>query len=185
MSGQSVFIQHPNRKGPVLVDDLSKALAAISVSQCQLHLGLKFSVSTFDVAFGSGAVMDILVRVAATNDAYVDAFFVATGDATCEIFEGPTTSADGTPLAVIQRARPSANIADTLFFDGPTVSAPGISLGTLLIPGGSGGNSPGAVAESPVGIIMAEGDYLMRVTNLTGQTQALNVIVNFYEGKVL
>lgn len=184
MGGNSVFLQHPNRKGPVLIDDLTKTLAIIPVSQCQLHIGRLFGASLFNEAVVGAASVDVLLRVSSLQDMYLDIFFSATGDTLCEMFEAPTTSADGTSLPLTNRNSTSAIVPATLAFTGPTITSPGTRTSVLFVPGGSGGNSPGAALGSVAAAVLSEGDWLMRVTNRTGQAQDINTILTFYEGKV-
>ncbi len=184
MSAQSVLIQGENKEGPVLVDDLTKSIVAIGVPQCQLHIGQQFTTNTYDEGVATDGVVEWLIRIAATKDAYSD-FFVSVGaDSLLEIFEGPTSSDDGSALTLINRNRRLVALTpDTLVFKTPTTSADGTQLERLYVPGGTTGNSPGAAIDNPVGMVLTEGDYLLRLTN-KGSAADLGIIMHWYEGLI-
>ncbi len=182
MAGQSVIIQDPKSKDSVLVDELTKSLVMIPVSQCQLHLGQVFTTDKLAVGVTAAAATDMLIRVGAV-DAYLDCFVSAGVDVLVEIFEGPTTTADGAALPTFNRKRSSPKVATALFFDLPTVTVDGTRITRLLIPGGGPGNSAGLAISIPVSMILTTGDYILRVTNRDAGLADIGVITSFYEGK--
>ncbi len=170
------------RPGPVLIDKLTRAMVSIGVSQCQVHIGLMYTVDTFDEGVTGGNPVEWLVRVAATNDAYLDFIIAATGDALLEVFEGPTVTADGSTLTPLNRKRRSTDTPGTLFFKGPTTTADGTRVDRMFVPGGSGGSSQGRSLQSPVSLVLTEGDYLVRFTNRAAGAVDMCLVATLYEG---
>lgn len=156
----------------------------VSVTEPRLKTeqGIFCEAEIIDLALGNGNSIDMLFRIGA-RDVHILPQMSAGGDATLETFEAPTTSADGTPVTVINRNRTRTDITPlALAFDGPTITDPGTLLDTLVLAGGSGGNSQGGDAVFETEWIFAPNtDYLFRLTNIAGQTQIAHLHFNFYE----
>lgn len=180
---RNVFIIDPSRKATALVDEVTRSLVTLPVAQCQLHLGQLFSTDTFDEAVAADTSIEWLIRVAATNDVYINFGIAAGQDALLEIFETPTTSVDGSALAITNRRRADIKTLEVLAFKGPTSSADGTRIDRLFVPGGSGGNSTGGINMSSIGLILTAGDYLLRGTNKGAAGTNIQMAVSMFEAK--
>lgn len=181
MSARSVIIMDENRT-PATVDDLAGHLVVIDSVHHRVHMGQMFSCSIFDGALGAAASAELLIRVPANAGAHLSARGALGGDAVGRMFEAPTTTDDGTAVPRLNRNRRSATVADLLVFTGPTVTIDGTELLVAFIPGGTGGNALGGQGETFGEWILDEStDYLLRVTNLTGQVQPVSIEINWYE----
>jgi hypothetical protein len=174
---QSVEIKSPDdTKAVAIVDGITPSLTVIDSVHQNTHAGILY---TGCFAFATQTTVDLLIRTLADRPAHFAARASADVEFSLEFFEGPTSSADGTPVAAINRNRITANTAVTLVFEGPTVSVAGTSLGCGFVPGGSGGNAPGGQGSSFGEYILAPAtDYLLR---LTGASRSGTVSVDWYE----
>ena len=164
------------------VDDTigANALVFIDTIHNRIHRGQFFSLDQFNTGLAAAGTIELLVKV--TTGAHVRLTAAAGGDARLQLFEGTTVSANGTPLTPVNRNRFSTLAAVTQFYSGPTITADGTSLLDTLLPGGTGGIfSGGGGGETFEEFILAPGNYLVRLTNISGSTQPANVQVDFYE----
>lgn len=164
------------------VDQFSNHLITMGEVHARIHAGVFYSTSLIDGALVNTAALLILIRSHATQVAHLRVTAALGGDAQFEIFEAPTTSADGAALTPVNLNRITANTPDTLIFSGPTVSADGTPLLDTLIPGGGGPHASGGTGGNFAEYILAFGtDYLVRLTNISGNTQAASLQVDHYE----
>jgi len=164
------------------VDDTigANALVFIDTIHNRIHRGQFFSLDNFNSALANSGTIDVLVKV--TTGVHVRAIASAGGDARFQLFEGTTVSANGTPATPVNRNRFSALTAVTQFFTGPTITADGTALLDTLLPGGTGGIfSGGGGGQTFEEFVLAPGNYLLRLTNISGSTQPANVQIDFYE----
>jgi len=151
-------------------------------AHARIHQGTFYSADLFDPALASAGVLDMLIRPDASVSMHLRFTLAAGGDAQVELFEAATFSAAGALLQPINRNRITANVARGLLNTGPTITAPGVKLTHGLLPGGSQGQTVGAVGSSFEEWVLAPGVvYLLRSTNLAGQAQPVDIQVDFYE----
>jgi hypothetical protein len=163
------------------VDGVAHGLVGIDTVHRRIHEGVTFSSSFVDVAVAGSASVELLIRVVATRAAHLGLSIAVGANAEIEFFQAPTTSADGSALAALNRNRLSATVATTLIFEGPTVSVDGVELSHGLLPGGSGGNANGGQGDSLFEWILAPADYLLRTTNLSGSAAPHSLQLFWYE----
>lgn len=178
MGGQSVIIRDENAVASV--DGISRALTQIDVIHARIHEGLFYTASFIDPAVVASGTLELLIRVPAQVGAHARFTASIGGDGQGQLFEAPTTSADGTPLAAINRNRFSGNTADVLVFGGPTVTGDGTQLTNILIPGGTF-ISAGGEGKTFDEFVLAPGDYLARLTNLTTGDEPAGLQLAWYE----
>lgn len=150
-----------------------------------------------------GFVYHVSGKVTGMIDANVDDFLLAIpkgayphfqrlqitagrGDIDMAVYEGTTTSADGTPIGSLNVNRNSPNVAETILTSAPTVSALGTLIHTQWVPPTATG-----VGQSPSGIIgetngeewvlAPDTKYLIRITNNSGATIAYRYELLWYE----
>ena len=147
-----------------------------------IHEGRFFSTGLSDVALSGGASLEILIQAPIGAPLHVRFQGSMGADASTSFFEGTTFSAAGAAITPVNRNRRSTNAAGGTWTSGPTITADGTELFSGVIPGGSGGNAPGAQAAGFQEWILGSGvNYLARITNLTGQAQVANLEIDFYD----
>lgn len=149
----------------------------------RVHQGTMFSTEVYDVALAGAASLEMLIR---TSTVGIHCLYNASlgGDASVSFFEAPTVTVVGTPLVPINHNRNSAFATTTLVYEAPTTTADGTELDVLIMPGGTGGNSQGNSGAILLDWeLAASTDYLIRLTNLTGQAQVAHLHVNYYENE--
>lgn len=145
--------------------------------------------NTYEVGYhadvANNETLDILIQVGATMEIHIVHSVDAGGDATFNFYEGVTFGGAGTTLEAINcHRRPDIPSAEPVFTHTPTTPVPG---STLIIPehfliGGMGGKSGGADKASREENVLTVGvDYLVRMTNLSGQSKHMSMLLGFYE----
>jgi len=154
----------------------------VSLWHQRVHQGLYFTADrTVLGTLGNNATIEILLQVGAL-EIHLREFANASADATLEIFEGPTFSAAGTALPIINKNRRSSIVSTCTATHTPTTSDDGTELDTLYMPGGSGGNASGASASFEVEwLLAANTNYLIRLTNVDGANQSGHLHLEWYE----
>ncbi len=164
------------------VDQTNGALIVIDAVHNNIHQGIMFQSDLVDLILADDASLDLLIRVIANTSAHMRFHAAIGGDGQAFMYEDPTTSADGTPVARNNRNRFSSNTSDTLIFSGPTVTGVGDLLPTGIIPGGGAG-TPGIGGQigSFEEWMLAPADYLFKLTNKSGGAQPASVALDWYE----
>jgi hypothetical protein len=85
----------------------------------------------------------------------------AVGPTTVELFEAPTTTANGTAALTYNRERNSANTTGLLVYHGPTVTSDGTLLEGHSI-GSSGGAKAGSTSASDEIVLKTNTKYLIK-----------------------
>ena len=186
MSARSVqvFGQEENgqRQGPATVDRVSKNLVFIDIIHHHIHDGDMFQADRLEEGVANDGTVEMLIKVPAGGVAHASFTAQAGGDARLQLFEGPTITADGTPVTPVNRNRTSTKVSAVSVFHTPTTSAAGTPLPDKLIAGGSGGNSAGGQTEPfAEWNLKADEDYLFRITNISGVAQNIGLEVDFYD----
>ena len=163
------------------VDDISGYLVQISEIHAQIHEGQFFTSTVVDTSVADSGTLEILML---TNGSVPHARFTAQsgGNSRLEIFEDTTVSANGSALVAQNRNRLSANTATALVYSGPTVTGDGTKIFDMICAGGTGGNSAGGSGGMYEELILkASTLYLVRLTNLGGNSQPCGLIADWYE----
>lgn len=160
---------------------MSGYLVSISEIHSLIHQGKFFSSHAVDTSLEDNTSIKLLID----PNGGIPHLRVTTatgGDSRIEIFEGPTVSNNGTEIDRHNRNRLSSNTSTTVIYSGPTVSDDGTKIFDTIVPGGIGRNSSGGdggIFEEF--IFKPDTTYLVQATNLSGQTKAASVAVDFYE----
>lgn len=170
-------------KGEILTDAVTPGVISVDVAQNYVNRGLVFASSFAVAVLANAASIEMLIRVTAGQAAHMGASIQVGGDSQAFLFEGPTTTDDGTGLARINSNRITpVGASATLTFSGPTVTVDGTELGTEFLAGGRGGNASGAEGVSAGKTILNPGtDYLIRVTNQSGGNIYASINFGWYE----
>ena len=166
-------------QNPSQIDPYTAAFANIDHSHQEIHSGDMYSF--FDVNdIANSATRDLLVITPNTTK-WAHFTIIVDGEAEFDyaIYEGATTSANGTSVSVFNRNRNSSNTNTTLVYHTPTVSGTGTMIGRKHIGGGKalGGTSRGAEEW----ILKQNTKYLIRITNSTTSDNFMSVEGVFYE----
>jgi len=153
------------------------------------HEGVSFVFSKRSEGVAADGSIDTFVKVGDKETHGVVAISCG-GDFYVDIYEAPTTSADGVASSLKNMNRNSTLTTGVTVFTGPTVSAVGTIIKELYVPGGSGGNSSGAIGAGPARpgtelVLKKNTNYLVRVTNKAGQAKTIGVDGSLYERDVL
>lgn len=161
-------------------------LVTIPYNTQQTHSGRFFFTNYYVAALASGAAIDLLVVTGSGTTPHIAVMADLGAAGTLSIYEGVTTSADGTGLAAFNANRQSTKIATAVVTHTPTVTNTGITL--LLnhyIAGGTTGNSVGGsstdFARITELVLKTSTKYLFRVTNLGAGAVGASMQLGWFE----
>ena len=169
-------------------DPFAKALTTISSVHRGIHDGFVYHASGKVSGMIADEVDEFLLAVPAFCFPHFQRLQITAGrgDIDLLVYEGVTTSADGTPIGTINTNRNSTNTACTIFSSTPTITDIGTLIHTQWIPPTATG-----VGQSPSGIVgetngeewllAQDTKYLIRMTNNSGATIAYRWEMLFYE----
>lgn len=155
-----------------------------SYSHQLVHNGVIAQASYRVASVNNDANLDLLVVTADAN-VHINVEFVGGGDFFLSVYEGVTTSNNGTGLILYNTNRQSTTTYTTTVFHTPTVSDTGTEIRSLYIAGGTGGNSIGGsdgdLARAPEVLLKKNTKYLYRATNKAGSAKAMSFQLGLYE----
>lgn len=161
------------------VDSATGALNVIDYAHHEIHGGSSFTAD-YTVELGNGATIDILVITPNTTKwAHMEYNLLCELETELKIYEGVTTSNDGTGLTEFNRNRNSATAATTVVSHTPTVTNTGTLIRTKHF--GTGKTSGGEAREIGEFILKQNTKYLYRITNATTSNNYISFILNWYE----
>jgi len=146
-----------------------------------LFTGYQFTYSEV-TDLGSAAVRDVLFVTPNTLLwAYLSVTVQTEAEADYKLYEGPTTTGDGTACTEHNKNRGSAITATSVVTHTPTIA--GGSEGTLLATKhwGAGKGSGGGSVPAEEWLLKANTKYLIRVTNATTSANQVNIILDWAE----
>ena len=157
-------------------DEFTGEDISIDHEESQMHDGNHYFVKTFLAdAGGAGAVTEFMFTTPDNSKrVHARSLLAPDADYTVEIFEGVTTSDDGTPIPTFNNDRDSVKTPELAPFAAPTVT----DDGTLMWTGRSGGsNQKLGVAPGFNYEIIAKKNtkYLFRYVNASGIKTDINV----------
>lgn len=162
------------------------ALITIPYTVEQTHDGRFFFTNFYVAALASGANLDMLVVTGATTVPHIAVMCDIGAAATLSVYEGVTTSSDGTPLTAFNANRQSTKITTASVTQTPTVTGTGTAL--LLnhyIPGGTTGNSIGGSSSDFARVtellLKTSTKYLFRMTNLGAGATGASMQLGWFE----
>lgn len=170
------------------VDQYTGALTVIAETHRMTHEGFVFHADRKVTGLADAGTDDMLIAVPAATFPHMHRIRINTGkgDIDITLYEGTTTSADGTAVTSFVTNRNSANTPDVVITHTPTVTGVGTAIHSAWIPPTATG-----VGQSAEGVRGAEqGEewllkpstkYLLRVTNNSGSTIDLWVELLWYE----
>jgi len=161
-------------------DETTRALITYPYSHVEIHQGNHYLVGrTIDLT--NSQVFDILLVTPNTTkwSHFIEAF-ASEAESNVKLYEGTTTSADGTSIPSFNNNRNSANTAAMLVYHTPTITG----IGTLLTEKnmGAGKAQGGSLSRGDKELILKQNTkYLVRITNNTTSNNWFNYDFEWYE----
>ena len=164
------------------IDKISQGAYIISDLHYRTHQGKVFETCNIFAGVADDANADILIKVGANKELHFVVAAASGGDSYFYLYETPTTSANGTSLAIINRDRDSAITSDATAFHTPTVSDVGTKLNCELVPGGTKNQAAGGITGTfAEWNLKVNTNYLIRLTNKAGVAKDISITPLWYE----
>lgn len=167
---------------------MSRLREVISTPHQKVHDGDFYQVGTLLTCIANGCSAEFLIKVGACQSLHTVISTSVTGKFIGYLYEAPTIAVCGcgTALTAINSNRNSCNTAEGTFFHTPCTTADGTQLAASLIPGGTGGKAIGGSASTSTRdgaeiILATSTNYLIRLTNDSGQARDVSITISFYE----
>lgn len=152
----------------------------------EIHEGMSFSAHIPVPSLNNNVSYDVLIKVGTGAIHCVPAVSTSLGGS-WGLYASPTTTGDGTPITVNNRRRSSQGVAGfvstTTVFSAPTVTGAGTQLDGEFLGSGAAGSKSGAQSRAlDEWILKPATNYLIRVTNLSGNNGMVGTIhVKWYQ----
>lgn len=168
--------------GDEVTNQYANAVRVISTEHSHVHAGRMFTAGYYAASIANNASIELLIQVGA-NPLHLVPRVACGGDATLRMFVGPTFSPAGTAVQVSNHLGSSSNVSTATITHTPTVTVDGSQFdGIWFLPGGTGGNAQGGFAGFDTEVVLtASTNYLLRLTNISGNTNPGMINVQFYE----
>lgn len=168
-------------------DDTTGAPIFMDVVHHEVHEGEMFHAAYTNGSVANGASLDMMLTTGA-KEAHTSWEEVAGGLVTVYLYEGVTTSAEGTAVTAYNMHRGKVNTPTGTVTHTPTVTATGTTalINGRILPGGTSPQTRvgGGIRSGSEWILEPSTKYLMRVTNGSGAAIAVNVVLEWYEEDV-
>lgn len=165
-------------------DETTGAPNVIDTVHHEVHEGEMFHASYTNGSVANGASMDLLLALGAKECHTVFEVF-AGGQVSVYLYENPTTTAAGTAVPMYNMKRSSANEPTAAVTHTPTVTATGSTalVNGRILPGGTSPQTRvgGGIRQGVEWILAPTATYLLRITNGSGSTIAVNAGLEWYE----
>lgn len=167
-------------------DEIAHAVTSIDEPHNMVHEGFMYEAGAYVTAVTNAANYDILLAVPAATFPHFREVRLHLGDTPGRVrmYEGVTTSDDGSAVTEFNRNRNSANTPGTVVTTAPTVSDTGTLLSDKLVPDVGGFLAAGGFEEAGFGeewILQPSTKYLVRFTNSSGGSIAISWKLRWYE----
>jgi hypothetical protein len=164
-----------------IVDPESNAVVFIDTTHARVHQGRVFHAGGIDEALAASAAFELLFQVG-VNSVHLRASVTVGGNMRGEFYENPDIISAGTVVPNINRNRTSSKTSTLVLTAAPTLMDDGDLLSTVIVAGGSGGQTPGGQSEPFFEWILAPNtNYLGRLVNITNNAQVIGVANEWYE----
>jgi hypothetical protein len=159
------------------------ALPTVSPLGANLMEGNSFTLGyayPFSAGLADSANFDIAIAFGAGVEPKLSIEGLCVGNAIGYLYEGATATG-GTALTSVNLNRTSTSTSNSAAILNPSVSSTGTLLGTYILIGGVKKKATGGDISSASFILKPLTTYLLRMTNVSGQTQAAEMILTWYE----
>jgi hypothetical protein len=159
------------------------ALPTVSPLGANLMEGNSFTLGyayPFSAGLADSANFDIAIAFGAGVEPKLSIEGLCVGNAIGYLYEGATATG-GTALTSVNLNRTSTSTSNSAAILNPSVSSTGTLLGTYILIGGVKKKATGGDISSASFILKPLTTYLLRMTNVSGQAQAAEMILTWYE----
>ncbi len=167
-----------------IVDKITNAIVTIGYAHHEIHDGSHYIFRSYETVAKNGNKEILIVTPNTTKWGHVTiGFFLSTSTTLIELFEGVTTSANGTLANSRNRNRNFTDNNTVLLYDDPTVTD-GAVAGNVIQDGmfGSGKNSFGGGARDNEEVVLKQNTkYLFRATEQNVSAVIFNYYFDWYE----
>lgn len=178
---QSIKIRGANGDFEVLVDEVHSALTMIPVFHAEIHLGNAYTASSGVISVDNNADLDMVITTG-SKSAHITFHLGLGGDSQIFFYENPDVGSGGTLIAPVNRNRNSSNTPEATILVDPIINGTGTLLLEDYDPSGSGPQALGTVGgDSSEFDLKPNEDYLLRITNISGQAQNYSERAEWYE----
>ena len=160
-------------------DVTTGAMACLDYEHVEIHSGDHYFIKDWTDIPGSSTVDFLVVTPNTTKWAHMIIEFTFEAEANITVYEGATTSADGTAITINNRQRNSVNTAGITAYTGPTVTTTGTAIARYKY--GSGKSTGGAARASAELVLKQNTKYLIRVVNDTVTSNWCDYLADWYE----
>lgn len=170
------------------IDEHSGAVICITEPHALAHAGKMFHASAKITGILTATTREFLFKNPAANYPHIHRIRTNLGSGNIDIvaYEAPTTTADGTPIPVLNTNRPSIITPNLELFASPTVTVLGTEIHRQWVPPTAAGvgQSASGVQGADAGeewVLAPSTNYLYQITNNSGSTISAWIEVLFYE----
>jgi len=146
----------------------------------ELHRGNGFSLFHDSGSIANNATSEILINVGSTG-LHVQLIADVTDTFLSETFEGTTVSSNGTAKTVFNKNRYSSKTTNASVFHTPTITADGTQIGCELVGAGKKQGGSSEMTRGDQWIFKSNTTYLVRYTNISGQSNRAVINIEWYE----
>lgn len=169
-----IFVNEDGEIKRAVVDDFGRLLTTPDTPLERIRAGQAFTTSSFTESVTNGSNKDVLIKVGSNKVLEMYLRIAAGGQGRFSLYEGTTTTDDGTLLNTYDKNRTTDNTADHEVYEAPTIDSLGTAiLEDSVVPGGSSGfggaNKPGSITDDPdPWRLKKDTVYLLRFNNASG-----------------
>ena len=159
------------------------ALPTVSPLGANLMEGNSYTLGhayPFSAGLADSANFDIAIAFGAGVEPKLNIEGLCVGNAIGYLYEGATATG-GTALTPVNLNRTSTSTSNSAAILNPSVSNTGTLLGTYILIGGVKKKATGGDISSASFILKPLTTYLLRMTNVSGQAQAAEMTLTWYE----
>lgn len=165
-------------------DEKTRAVNTVDISHNKIHAEDHYFVKNY-IDLSNAQVYDILfVTPNTTKHGHIVYSFSSELEATIQVYEATTTSADGTSVTSYNNNRNSVNTAGILVYHTPTVTGVGTQIKAVVIGSGLLRES-GEYRQEHELVLKQNTKYLIRVTNATASDNLFDYHFSWYEHTAL
>ena len=165
---------------PIRIDDYTNTHVLLDLISSMINSGKNFFFKTVLDITGDEFITEFMFTTPNTATRInAKAIVSANSEFLVEIFEGVTTSADGTPVEAFNNDRDSEIVPELVLHAAPTVTDDGEKIWSAKV-----GDGKSAGVNSPLGYIIkakTNSKYLFRITKKTSGTHFLDVDFFWFE----
>lgn len=165
-------------------DSSTEATIIISYPHNKAHEGGRFSVSHKNDALADDGTINFVLTVGA-KEAHLVFNGACGGDATVTVYEAASSISAGTVMTERNKNRVVGLVAEgnqTTVLRDATIGGAGNIIATMVLPGGTGGNSTGgSVSVRDEWIFAPSTIYAIILTNIAGAAKPCSLALDWYE----